>query len=229
MSEPVRKPDDGSGMENGGEHRVAPRYTLLIRTAKLISASGEYPLRHSRCVIHRGQHSHFPCLAAGRTADARTAQWRSAPIERVWEKEGSAGFRFPVSVDIDRLLNNQGRFPKRRCGSSCNCRHWFPATGAPPGVVIHNISQQGAQIESPLLSRARPETAARGGQSARASRRGCAGASGTQYGLVFDDTFQFSELAKLAAQLQGSCNVECGSWGYVAVDAALPSDALTGR
>ena len=35
---------------------------------------------------------------------------------------------------------------------------------------------------------------------------------GSDYGLVFDDTFQFAELARLAEHLQGSCNIESGTW-----------------
>jgi hypothetical protein len=35
---------------------------------------------------------------------------------------------------------------------------------------------------------------------------------GSNYGLVFDDTFQFAELARLAAQLQGNCTIEPGAW-----------------
>ncbi len=69
-------------------------------------------------------------------------------------------------------------------------------------MVIHNLSQQGAQIESPLYmaidQKLRLEADNLPIIQARVRWR-----KGADYGLVFDDTFQFAELARLAAQLQG--------------------------
>ncbi|HZF45249.1 MAG TPA: PilZ domain-containing protein, partial [Sphingomonadaceae bacterium] len=133
------------------------------------------------------------------------------PIERVWEKEGAAGFRFPVPVDIDRLLHNKSRYPKRPVRLKLQLPALISCHGRTAGVVIHNISQQGAQIESPLYmaidQRLRLEADNLPVIQARVRWR-----KGANYGLVFDDTFQFAELARLADQLQGNCNIESGTW-----------------
>lgn len=221
MSEAVRRPDLGAGVGNGGEHRIAPRYTLLIRTAKLLCASGEY-----LCIIRDASSTGvsirtFHQLPEHEQLMLELPNGDQHPIERVWEKEGSAGFRFPVAVDIDRLLNNRGRFPKRPVRLRLQLPALVSCHGRTAGVVIHNLSQQGAQIESPLHL-ALEQKLRLEADNLPSIEAGVRWRSGSQYGLVFDDTFQFSELAKLAAQLQGKCNVECGSWGYLPVDAPSP-------
>lgn len=222
MNEAVRRPQAGVGVIGGGEHRAAPRYTLLIRTAKLLCASGEF-----LCIIRDASSTGvsirtFHLLPEHEQLMLELPNGDQHPIERVWEKEGAAGFRFPVEVDIDRLLNNRGRFPKRPVRLKLQLPALISSHGRTAGVVIHNLSQQGAQIESPLhlALEQKLRLEADNLPSIQAAVRW---RSGSQYGLVFDDTFQFSELAKLAAQLQGKCSVECGSWGFMPVDKLPPS------
>ena len=198
MSEAIQEPGDGTAAGNSSEARVAPRFTLLIRTAKLLCAQGEF-----LCII-RDASRHGQLTLELPNGDQH-------PIERVWENEGSAGFRFPVPVDIDRLLNNKSRFPKRPVRLKMQLPALISCHGRTAGVVVHNLSQQGAQIESPLHlaidQSIRLEAEHLPAIQARVRWR-----KASHYGLVFDDTFQFSELARLAAELQGNCDVDCGTW-----------------
>lgn len=211
MSEAVDRPDIEAGQVPNEELRSEPRYTLLIRTAKLICANGEF-----LCIIRDASASGvsirtFHPLPAGQQLTLELPNGDQHPIERVWEREGAAGFRFPVPVDIERLLHNKSRFPRRPVRLRVQLPALVSCHGRSAGVVIHNLSQQGAQIECPLhlALEQKLRLEADNLPSIQASVRW---RDGSHYGLVFDDTFQFSELAQLAAQLQGSCNVDCGSW-----------------
>lgn len=193
------------------EQRIAPRFTLLIRTAKLICSSGEY-----LCIIRDASSTGvsirtFHPLPPGEQLTLELPNGDQHPIERVWEKEGAAGFRFPVPVDIDRLLHNKSRYPKRAVRLKLQLPALISCHGRTAGVVIHNLSQQGAQVECPLYmaidQKLRLEADNLPVIQARVRWR-----KGSDYGLVFDDTFQFAELARLAAHLQGNCNIESGTW-----------------
>jgi len=207
--------------DDGDEMRVAPRFTLLIRTAKLIGASGEF-----LCVIRDASSTGvsirtFHPLPNNEQLTLELPNGDQHAIERVWERDGSAGFRFSVNVDIDRLLQNKSRFPKRPVRLKLQLPALISCHGTTAGVVIRNLSQQGARIESPLRlaldQRLRLEA-----DHLPIIQASIRWRRESEYGLVFDDTFQFSELARLAAQLQGSCQVDCGTWVSIQVEAANP-------
>ena len=220
MSEVARE-SDGSLLDDinddSDEQRIAPRFTLLIRTAKLISASGEF-----LCVIRDASATGvsiriFHPLPHGEQLTLELPNGDQHAIERVWEREGSAGFRFSVPVDIDRLLQNKSRYPKRPVRLKLQLPALISCHGTTAGVVIRNISQQGALVESPLRlaidQRLRLEA-----DNLPVIQASVRWRKGSDFGLVFDDTFQFGELAKLAANLQGSCQIDCGSWVQIPLD-----------
>jgi hypothetical protein len=207
--------------DDGDEQRIAQRFTLLIRTAKLIGASGEF-----LCVIRDASATGvsirtFHPLPNNEQLTLELPNGDQHAIERVWERDGSAGFRFSVAVDIDRLLQNKSRFPKRPVRLKLQLPALISCHGTTAGVVIRNLSQQGARIESPLRlaldQRLRLEA-----DNLPIIQASVRWRKDSEYGLVFDDTFQFSELARLAAQLQGNCSVDCGTWVSIPVEASNP-------
>lgn len=197
--------------EAGAEQRVAPRFTLLIRAAKLVSGQGEFV-----CVIRdvsetgvsvRMFHARPGCVAFELHMPGGTAY----PVLPVWQRDNEAGFRFAEPVDVTQLINESGDYPKRgiRLGLC------FPIivstiTGQCEGEV-ENISQQGARITCPMLlaidQTVRIEAPGIGGNM-REVRAKVRWRRGSQYGLVFDYTFTLGDFARLAVQLQAPALLE---------------------
>ena len=181
--------------------RIAPRITLLIRAAKLISSQGEFI-----CVIRdvsstgvslRLFHALPKCdhyaleFQAGQCLD----------IHNVWERGSEGGFEFVEPIEVTDVVNEVGNFPKRGVRLDLE----FPVTIATlsnkQAARVQNLSQQGARvtldgslaidqsvrIKGPGLSDVRAKV--------RWRRDG-------EYGLVFDDTFSLGDFALLAARLQ---------------------------
>ena len=64
----------------------------------------------------------------------------------MWEREGRAGFRFATEVDLDRVLEGRGEWPKRRIVFNLELPVTLSGlTGR--SMPRWNISLQGAQIE----------------------------------------------------------------------------------
>lgn len=204
MSETARnmQPEEA----DGDELRSAPRYTLLMRTAKLIGSAGEY-----LCVVRDvsatgiSVRTFHPLPAGALTLELPSGD--RYPIETVWEKDGSAGFRFPAEVDVARLVEGKGRFPKRGVRLHLELAATLSSLGGTFNATIRNISQQGALVECnhrfALQQKVRLDS--KGLPTIRAVIRW---RRDNEYGLTFDDTFQFAELARIAAQLQGGCRTE---------------------
>jgi hypothetical protein len=191
--------------EAGAELRAAPRFTLLIRAAKLVSAQGEFV-----CVIRDVSETGvsvrlFHALPACKQFALHMPGGSVYEITNVWQRDNEAGFRFDEPVEVPQLINESGDYPKRglRLGLC------FPVTvtaisGRFEGVV-ENMSQQGARIvcEGVLAidQAVRIEAPALGGEM-REVRAKVRWRRGQQYGLVFDDTFTLGDFARLAARLQ---------------------------
>lgn len=181
--------------------RVAPRFTLLIRSAKLISPLGEFIVVirdvSSTGISLRGFHR----LPAEGPLTLELQTGESHAIEHVWTRGSEAGFRFVEPVEVRDLVAEAGRYPKRQLRLHLQ----FPIVVFTRlqqfRAQLVNISQQGARIEcdnlfaidQPLRVKSEnlPEIVARVRWRRDAT-----------YGLVFDDTFSLKQLALFAAQLQ---------------------------
>lgn len=187
------------------EDRAAPRFTLLIRAAKLIAPEGEFA-----CVIRdvsetgislRGFHtlpSEAP-LALELQSSERLA------LEPVWCRGLEAGFRFSEPIEVDRLIAEAGDYPRRKLRLALRFPVDLVFLGKAVPAEVSDISQQGAKVRCDtrlalaqplrLVCEQLPEVRAR----VRWRRDD---ADGAHYGLVFDDTFSLAELAVFAAALQ---------------------------
>jgi hypothetical protein len=183
------------------EERAAPRFTLLIRAAKLITPEGEF-IGVIRDVSEggislRGFHA-FPG-GAPLALELQTGERHC--LEKAWDRGRESGFRFVHPVDIARLIAETGGYPKRQLRLNLA----FPVEiglfgGRAQGEVL-NLSQQGARIACDeqfaiaqpvrIVSALLPEVRAR----VRWRRDG-------QYGVVFDDTFSLNQLAEFACAAQ---------------------------
>jgi hypothetical protein len=183
------------------EERDAPRFTLLIRAAKLVAPEGELV-----CVIRdvsetgvslRGFHV-LPATGELRL-ELRTGE--RIALEPVWSRGFEAGFRFLDTVEVGALVAEAGRFPKRQLRLNMAFDVELAFLGGRVRARVLNLSQQGARIacdsllaiEQPLRLCSGPLPEVRARVRWRRNR---------EYGLAFDDTFSLSQLALFAAASQ---------------------------
>lgn len=195
---------DASGnasADAAGEMREAPRFTLLIRTAKLISAGGEY-----LCVVRDASASGikvrlFHPLPRQPVLTLELANGDRFEVERVWESDGDAGLRFTAPVDVAKLVAEEAPFPKRPVRLRLQLAALISVHGDCTAAVVRDLSQQGAQIESTrhlaMDQQLRLEIQHMSPIFAKVRWR-----RHPAYGLVFEQTFKLDELARLAALLQ---------------------------
>ncbi len=185
------------------EQRRAPRFTLLIRAAKLIGPAGEF-----LCVVRDASETGvsvrlFHPLPADVPLSLEMPNGDSLALERVWEEEGKAGFRFADQVEIERIVDCPSRFTRRavRVNVEVPC-DLLAGIRRIPGT-IHNLSQQGALISTierlSLMQRVRIRADGMPEITGKVRWR-----RNDSYGLSFEDTFQFAELAALAFELRRS-------------------------
>ena len=196
--EPITDIDDA-------DLRAAPRFTLLIRAAKLVSAQGEF-VCVIRDVSERGISVRlFHALPGCASFALHMPAGAVYEISPVWQRDNEAGFSFDASVEVERLVNESTEYPKRglRLGLC------FPVTlnmlAGKFEAVVENVSQQGARLTCDQMlaidQTVRLEMPDMGGKlrdvraKIRWRRENC-------YGVVFDDTFALGDFARLAALLQ---------------------------
>jgi hypothetical protein len=120
----------------------------------------------------------------------------------VWSEDGRAGFRFVSPVELSRVLSGHSKWPKRPIRLNLDMPATLSGLFGHLDATIRNISLQGAQIECltrlaidqrlRLSNEVLPEIVTK-----------VRWRNGKLYGLVFDNTFQFADLAKIAAFAQG--------------------------
>ena len=183
------------------EQRAAPRFTLLLRQAKLRCRSGEF-----LCVIRDVSETGlsirtFHPLPPDHLMAIELAEKRPHLLEKVWEKEGAAGFRFRDPVGLDELLADDARFPRRQFRIEVDCPVEIRADGVVSPAGFTNLSQQGACIRSDReLARDQPvslNSPMLPGIDAKVRWR-----RDGIHGLVFEQTFSLREFAYLIARLQ---------------------------
>lgn len=184
------------------EDRAAPRFTLLIRTAKLVVEDRQY-----LCVVRDISASgasirSFHELPEGKRMAIEFQNGDLHPVELIWQKPGEAGFQFLVPIEVDAIVAGYGDFPKRDLRFDIELPVTLNTNGRQLQAQLVNLSRQGGSIETsdslmidqPIRMEARgvPEIEAR----VRWRKDGC-------YGLVFDTTFSLANLAILIRNLHG--------------------------
>lgn len=192
--------------EQGGEElRAAPRFTLLIRAAKLVSAQGEFV-----CVIRDVSETGvsvrlFHALPSCQQFELHMPGGSVYLVGRVWNRDNEAGFSFAKTVDIAKLINESAEYPKRGLRLGLCFPVKVRTLTLTCDAVVENLSQQGARFECDALlaidQTVRIE-APDGSGAMREVRAKVRWRRERHYGVVFDDTFGLGEFARLAARLQ---------------------------
>lgn len=191
--------------QEGSEARRAPRFTLLIRAAKLITSQGEFV-----CVVRDVSETGvavrlFHGLPTGDPTELHMPGGGIYGLRNVWDRGNEAGFEFVDNVDVARLISEAGAYPKRglRLGLV------FPITirtltGTYEGIV-ENFSQQGARFECDakfaIDQNLRIETKD-GRAILKDVRAKVRWRRESEYGVVFDDTLTLGDFALFAAKMQ---------------------------
>lgn len=187
---------------DGAELRTASRYTPMIRAAKITGLSGEFLCVVSDISATGVSVRLFHPLPRDLALKLEMPNGDALALERVWEKDSRAGFKFADDVDLTRILEGQGQWPKRPIRLNLDMPARLTGLTGRFEATIKNISLQGAQIECSaklaLDQRLRLSNATLPEIATKVRWR-----KGNLYGLIFDDTFQFAELARMAALAQG--------------------------
>lgn len=186
----------------GAEQRTAPRFTLLIRAAKLIADDREF-----LCILRDASATGFKArlFAPLPPHDELVMELGNGdrfPIELVWARNDYAGFRFRDQVAVERLLDEStAAFPKRQVRLRVALDGLLHSGGEAVRIGLHDISQQGASISSDkwllMNELVRIETGVTQPLYAKVRWR-----SHPRYGLIFEQTFKLDELGHLVVPLQ---------------------------
>ena len=187
---------------SGAEQRTAARYTPLIRAAKITGVSGEFLCVVSDISATGVSVRLFHSLPRDHALKLEMPTGDSLPLERVWEKDGRAGFRFATEIDLAKILDGHGQWPKRPIRLNLDMPAKLSGLTGRFEATIKNISLQGAQIECAsrlaIDQRLRMSNAVLPEIVTKVRWR-----KGNVYGLIFDNTFHFADLARMVALAQG--------------------------
>lgn len=183
------------------ELRAAPRISLVIRTAKLICRSGEYP-----CVVRDVSATGvrvrlFDALPPDSHLALELANGERYAMERMWCGKDDAGFRFAASIDVEDFIDEPDRHPRRPLRINLKQPAQVTAGGRDINALVVNLSQQGACIETgtpiPLGQQVRLEIGTLPLRFGHVRwRRGFA------HGLVFQQGFRLDDFARHCHALQ---------------------------
>lgn len=196
--------EDGEGMPRDAiEQRSAPRFTSLIRAAKLVSSEGEHV-----CVLRDVSTGGvrlrcFHPLPRDEVMALELQNGDRFEIKRVREEDFEASFRFTSEAPIERLVQEALRYPRRALRLNLEIPLTLRTIGGSVSAVTQNVSQQGCRVEvdtTLALSQSLiVESAYLPGIRAKVRWR-----RGNACGLVFDDTFTLKDFAVHAARVQAA-------------------------
>jgi hypothetical protein len=184
----------------GAELRAAPRFTLMLRCAKLIADGREY-----LCVLRDASATGvkvklFHTLPAASRLELEMPDGPRYPLELVWEREGHAGFRFPGEIDVRSLIDERrAARPRRQLRLQVGEQARLMAHGGRAEALVINLSQQGACIETDEFLSLREMVRIEAGFLPAIHAHVC-WRRAPRYGLVFEQGFQLDELARCLAR-----------------------------
>ncbi|RVQ67053.1 PilZ domain-containing protein [Croceicoccus ponticola] len=180
-----------------------PERMPIIRTAKLIFAGGEYPcvLRDISGKALRVKLYGAPLPDDGNPFWLEFGDGDRFEVSLIWVQDDQAGLAFAESNDLLSLIGEKGPFRKRAIRIAVDLPASIKSLGRTIGVVIRDISHEGAQIETPDLfsmdQQLRLDIPALGEVYTKVRWR-----QNPHYGLAFLETFRFEQIAVVAANLQ---------------------------
>jgi hypothetical protein len=194
------EPASGADEEQAAERRQAPRFTLLIQTAKLVSHHGEF-----LCIVRDASSEgvrirHFGFLPPDEFIEFELANGQRFTVQLAWKDEEYAGLKFNKEVNLGRIVKlASSSLPRRQLRLATEIVGKIKFADLTCPVTIRNLSQQGACIE--CVERIAVEQLIRlEGDLLDPVYAKVRWRKGTVYGLVFEDTLTLERLAEIVAQ-----------------------------
>lgn len=196
----------GFGMEDnatptGNDQRGAPRFTSLIRAAKLVCGQGEFV-----CVIRDVSATgvsvrSFHKLPTDKSLALELQNSEIYELELVRADGFEASYRFEKPIEVERLIHENWAFPKRGLRLNIMLPLTVSSLTGRANATTLNISQQGARIECDhvFALAQRVTISCEGLPDIRCTIRW---RRDSNYGLVFEDTFTLRDFALVAARVQ---------------------------
>lgn len=184
-----------------GELRGADRSALLLRVAKLVCQSGEYPCL-VRDVSWTGVRLRlFHALPDERFVFLQLANGELYPVERMWANDGQAGFRFTQPIDVNQFITEPSPWPRRPIRLNIAAPGLAFVGSTAISVNLKDLSQAGARIEAfGHMMIGQPLRLLVDGLPERWGR--IAWRRGFDHGIAFEAKFKLDELAQHALALQ---------------------------
>ncbi len=183
------------------ELRGAPRFTLLLRVAKLVVDG-----REQFCVIRDASATGlkvklFGSLAPHRALTVELANGDRHDAQCVWTAGEHAGLRFLAPIALERLIDEaRDAGPRRQVRLRITLGGVLYSGGEAVSVTFCDISQQGAAFDSEkwllLNELVKIETEVLPPVFAKVRWR-----DHPRYGVIFEQTFQLEDLARRCAGL----------------------------
>ncbi|MCH2487866.1 MAG: PilZ domain-containing protein [Erythrobacter sp.] len=183
------------------DQRGARRYTSLIRSAKLISGSGEFV-----CVIRDVSSSGislraFHRLPSGDRMALELPNGETFELKKVRSEGREGSFTFLTPVPVETLIRETTNYPKRQLRLNIEIPVAVACLTGRGEAITRNLSQQGACIDCDVPF-AIDQTVKLTGGDLPEIRAKVRWRRAHEYGLVFDTTFSLADFARLAAAIQ---------------------------
>ena len=204
----------GFGMDDkataGTDQRSAPRYTSLIRAAKLVCGQGEFV-----CVIRDVSATGvslrtFHKLPTDSALALELQNGEAYELELVRNEGFEASYRFAQPIEVERLIRENWDYPKRGLRLNIMLPLTITSLSGKAKAVTLNISQQGARIECDHIF-AIDQRVTISGDYLPDIRCTVRWRRDANYGLVFEDTFTLRDFALAAAKVQCPLLLQGGS------------------
>ena len=188
---------DGGGAQGANERRNTPRFTLLIRAAKLIAGDSEQICIIRDASVEGIRVRLFGPLLQTEGLELDLANGERFAVDQVWSEGENAGFQFRGEVDLARLVEvAHGRHRKRELRVRARLEGRIHTGTQSFTAQFENLSRQGACIECEerlsIDQLVRVETGHVEPFFAKARWR-----RQPRYGLIFEETLSFEDLASL--------------------------------
>ena len=183
------------------ERRGAVRGTLVLRIAKLVCESGEYPCMLRDVSPTGAGLSFFHDAPPDLRAILQLSNGHTVPLERVWSGAGRAGYRFAVPVAEEDFIAGAAEFGHRPLRLSIRAAAKIVDGSRTEKVRLLDLSAEGARVEvARAYDSGRVVSLALAGWGPRLAE--VRWQDGETLGLRFFEPLAGAELAALALALQ---------------------------